>query len=73
MDLHVTHFKPIAVLNKTVSSKRVILGEGSGDAFWPYRSKTNLFESTYNPLEADCSSEQNGFIQNGVLSKFEVS
>ena len=42
LDLHIIHFEPIAVLNKKVSSERGFLGEGSGDAFLPYRSKSDF-------------------------------
>ena len=68
MDLHIIHFKPIAVLHKTVFSEREFSGEGSWDAFLPYHSKSKFFEPPYNPLQADCSSEQNGFLQKGSLA-----
>ena len=49
-DLHMIRIKPIAVFNKMVSSKRGSLEEGSGDAFLPYRSKSNFSGPQCNPL-----------------------
>ena len=43
------------------------LEEGSWDAFLPSRSKSNFSGPPYNPLQADYSFEQNGFIPKKIL------
>ena len=49
------------------SSNMGSLEEGSWDAFLPYSSKSNFSGDPYDPLKADDSFEQNGFVQKGVL------
>ena len=43
------------------------LEEGPWDAFLTYRSKNIFSGPPYNPLQADYSFEQNGFIPKRVL------
>ena len=49
---HIIPFKPVTVLNKTVSSKRGSLGGSPWDAFSPYRSKSNFSQTLISSLSS---------------------
>ena len=50
-DPHIIHFKPLTVLNETVSSKRGSVGRTPGKIVLPYRSKNIFAGPSYNPLK----------------------
>ena len=57
----------VPIVFKCFLSNMGSLEEGSRDAFLTCRSKRNFSGPPYNPLQADYSFEQNGFIPKRVL------